>query len=55
MRQLAYSDGAHKAAMKQSRKIAKEIKTYTYQAGAMPTWPEAKLLVEEKGKLYAVL
>ncbi len=55
MRQFAYSDGAHKEAMKQSRKIAKEIKTYTYQADAMPTWPEAKQLVEEKGKLYAVL
>jgi hypothetical protein len=55
MRQFAYSDGAHKEAMKSSRKIAREIKTYTYQADAMPEWKVAKQLVEEKGKVFRIL
>jgi hypothetical protein len=55
MRQFAYSDGAQKEAMKQTRKIAREIKTYTYQADAMPTWREAKQLVKEKGRCFRIL
>jgi len=55
MRQFAYSDGPHKEAMKQSKKIAREIKTYTYQADTIPTWVEAKRLMEEKGRRYRIL
>ena len=42
--------GAHLEAMKQSAKIASEIWTYTYKAGHIPDWKEAKKLLMEKGK-----
>lgn len=43
--------GAHLAAMKSSAEIAKEIRTLTMDADKLPSWKEAKTLLE-KGKVY---
>jgi len=48
MKQFA-SSGAHLEAMKESRKIAKEIQTITIDADSLPSWKEAKELLK-KGK-----
>lgn len=42
--------GAHLDAMKQSAKIAVEIRTYTYEADRLPEWQLAKELLRDKGK-----
>ncbi len=42
--------GAHLEAMKKSSKMAKEIRTITIDADALPSWKEAKQLLE-KGKV----
>lgn len=39
--------GAHLEAMKQSKAIAKEIRTITYEADALPDWKTAKGLLEK--------
>lgn len=39
--------GAHLEAMKKSREIAKEIRTYTYDADKLPSWSEAFKLLEK--------
>lgn len=46
------ASGAHLEAMKESRKIAKEIKTITIDADSLPSWKEAKELLK-KGKILA--
>jgi hypothetical protein len=38
--------GAHLDAMKKSKQIAKEIRTLTIDADKLPSWNEAKLLLE---------
>lgn len=38
--------GAHLDAMKKSKKIAKEIRTITIDAETLPSWDEAKRLLE---------
>jgi hypothetical protein len=38
--------GAHLEAMKKSKEIAKEIRTLTIEANALPSWKEAKKLLE---------
>ena len=38
--------GPHLDAMKKSKEIAKEIRTYTYDANVLPTWKEGKKLLE---------
>lgn len=45
------ASGAHLDAMKKSRILAKEIKTYTYDADELPDWKSAKALVMEKGRV----
>mmetsp|Transcript_25194 Transcript_25194/g.43505 ORF Transcript_25194/g.43505 Transcript_25194/m.43505 type:complete len:114 (+) Transcript_25194:338-679(+) len=50
MKQFARS-GAHLEAMKRSREITDEVRTCTYEAQMMPTWPEAKRVVAEQGKV----
>jgi hypothetical protein len=40
------SSGAHLEAMKESRRIAKEIRTITIDAESLPNWKEAKKLLE---------
>lgn len=50
MKAFAYSEGTHKEAMKESKEISTEIRTYTYIGEQIPTWKEAKILVAEKGK-----
>jgi heme-degrading monooxygenase HmoA len=42
--------GAHLEAMKRSKEIAKEIRTITIDANELPSWAEAKMLLE-KGKV----
>ena len=43
--------GAHLKAMKESSKIAKEIRPITIDSDIFPTWKEAKILLQ-KGKVY---
>jgi hypothetical protein len=43
--------GAHLEAMKRSKDIAKEIRTYTYDGDKLPEWKEAKELLE-KAKVF---
>ena len=45
-----YKSGAHLKAMKESKKIAKEIRSITIDSDTFPSWKEAKLLLE-KGKV----
>ncbi len=42
--------GAHLEAMKQSAKIAKEIKTLAIEVSALPNWEEAKERLSNEGK-----
>jgi hypothetical protein len=46
LRQFAHS-GAHLAAMKASSALAKEIRTITIEAEALPNWIEAKKLLKQ--------
>ena len=50
MRAFAGS-GAHLQAMKDSKKIASEIRVYTFETDKLPNWNEAKNLLFEKGRL----
>mgnify|MGYP000392120869 CR=1 FL=1 len=50
MKEFARS-GAHLEAMKQSKSMAKEIRTITIDAEKLPNWKEAKALLS-KGKVY---
>lgn len=43
--------GAHREAMEASGKIAREIRTITIEAQALPDWPEAKALLA-RGKVF---
>jgi hypothetical protein len=43
--------GAHLEAMKMSGKIAKEIRTFTYETNAMPAWKEAKAMLAKDGRV----
>ena len=43
--------GAHKESMAKSPKLAKEIRTLTLDREEMPSWSEAKTLLQEKGKV----
>lgn len=49
IKRFAHS-GAHKEAMKQTKQLATEIQIYTYQGIELPSWKEAKHLLNEKGK-----
>lgn len=45
-------EGAHLNGMRQSKKLATEIKTYTFTAEKLPAWREAKMLLHEHGKVF---
>ncbi|WPP52685.1 DUF3291 domain-containing protein [Catalinimonas niigatensis] len=45
------ASGAHLEAMKNSRKIAKEIRTLTIDADTLPDWKTARSLLEKNGKV----
>lgn len=45
--------GAHLEAMKESRKLATEIRIYTFSDDQMPDWREAKRLVSENGRIIS--
>lgn len=50
IRQFART-GAHLAAMKESANLASEIRTYTFEGDRIPTWDEAKQLLDLKGRV----
>ncbi len=50
MKAFAYQTAPHTDAMKDSRTLATEICTYTYQATELPGWKEAKRLLKANGK-----
>lgn len=43
--------GVHAEAMKQSRSLSTEIRTYTFTSDIIPGWPEAKDLLRSKAKV----
>jgi len=43
--------GAHREALKDSAKIAREIRTYTYDADHLPKWSTAIKLLLHKAKI----
>ena len=45
--------GAHLEAMKQSRKLATEIRIYTFRSDEIPDWKDAKRLLFERGKVLS--
>jgi len=44
--------GAHRQAMKDSAKIAQEVRTYTYDADHLPKWPAAIQLLLYKARIF---
>ena len=44
--------GAHLESMQYSAKLSTEIRIYTYEGSALPSWAEAKKLVSKQGKSY---
>jgi hypothetical protein len=42
--------GAHLEAMKAASSLATEIRIHTYEAGSLPSWSEAKALVDRQGR-----
>ncbi|MBL7987702.1 MAG: DUF3291 domain-containing protein [Chlorobi bacterium] len=50
LKNFAHS-GKHKEAMKHSKSLSTEIKTYTYQSDQFPSWSAAKALLEKEGKV----
>jgi hypothetical protein len=45
--------GAHLEAMKSSRKLATEIRIYTFQSDQIPNWKEAKEMLVEHGRVIS--
>jgi heme-degrading monooxygenase HmoA len=45
--------GAHLEATKQSRKLATEIRIYTFRSDEIPDWKDAKRLLFERGKVFS--
>lgn len=43
--------GEHSAAMKRTRELATEVRTYTFTADKLPEWPAAKKLLKEKARV----
>ena len=43
--------GEHLAAMKHTRELATEVRTYTYSSEKLPDWSNAKKLLKEKAKV----
>ena len=52
MKAFACAD-EHAEAMKWSRKIATEIRIYTFETEEIPDWKNAKNLVSEKGRIIS--
>lgn len=50
MKAFAYQNAPHTEAMKDSRRLATEICTYTYQGDHLPDWKTAKKLLREHGR-----
>jgi len=43
--------GEHSTAMKHTRELATEVRTYTYSSDTLPGWKEAKLLLKNRSKI----
>lgn len=43
--------GEHSTAMKHTRELATEVRTYTYSSDSLPDWSNAKKLLKEKAKV----
>lgn len=43
--------GEHSTAMKHTRELATEVRTYTYSSDTLPDWSNAKKLLKEKAKV----
>ena len=43
--------GEHSAAMKHTRELASEVRTYTYTSDTIPDWKNVKQLLKEKAKV----
>ena len=43
--------GEHSAAMKRTRELATEVRTYTYTSETLPDWKDAKKLLKDKAKV----
>lgn len=43
--------GEHSAAMKHTRELASEVRTYTYTSDTIPEWKNVKQLLKEKAKV----
>lgn len=43
--------GEHLAAMKHTRELATEVRTYTFSSEKLPDWSNAKKLLKEKAKV----
>jgi hypothetical protein len=52
MKQFSHS-GAHLKAMGKSRKLAQEIRVYTYLSDHPPSWKEAKKLLLSHGRILS--
>lgn len=44
--------GAHLLAMKQAGHIATEVRIHTFEGESLPSWTDAKKVVQEKGRLF---
>ena len=53
MKDFARSSGEHLEAMNWSRKLATEVRAYTFETNEIPDWSEAKRLVLEKGRVIS--
>lgn len=51
MQAFSYNEGAHRESMKESGKIASELRTYSYETDKIPDWKEAKALLATQGKV----
>ena len=45
--------GAHLEAMKESGRLATEIKVYTYESEEIPDWANAKRMLFEQGRVFS--
>ena len=44
--------GAHLDAMKKSKALATEIRTYNFSAESMPSWKEVRTILQTRGKVF---
>ena len=45
--------GPHLKAMKVADELASEVRILSFEGSEMPSWPEIRQLLEEKGRVYS--